>query len=288
MSLPEIGAHCTVPSCNINDFLPIRCKCDNLFCKSHISAEAHSCPVITISGTALNELGAASSTLQKCAAEGCKKPSLEAFVSDSTRENTSSRRSAALCPRCKQAFCASHREPPSHSCKAEETSAPPKNEAARALLEKHFPGTRATASSDSSTALTTPASGPSSNTLPSASSSTKSLNPKKAAQLRQVQLMKMRHKAEAGDPKDIGKAVPLDQKLFVLVRTHDSTESKPFWFRKTTGTGKALDLLVDHFRVSRATPIHLVKATADSSVTLRNDLTLAEQVEDGAELTIQS
>ena len=42
--LPSVGAHCSLPSCNLNDFLPIRCLCHQLFCRDHIAPDVHSCP----------------------------------------------------------------------------------------------------------------------------------------------------------------------------------------------------------------------------------------------------
>lgn len=104
-STPEIGAHCSLTSCNVNDFLPIRCRCDQVFCREHISPDLHSCTVIQTFGSDINESSSLSRPLQKCAAEGCTKPSLEAFVSDSLREDTESR-AAAVCDRCRGSFCA--------------------------------------------------------------------------------------------------------------------------------------------------------------------------------------
>lgn len=111
-----------------------------------------------------------------------------------------------------------HREPNNHACSTPDlpSATRKKNEAAQALLAKHFPPTARTSSS--STPAVRPTKQPT--------------NPKKAAQLRQVQLMKMRHRAQPADPRDKDKPVPLEQKLFVLVRTETSSEDIPFWFRK--------------------------------------------------------
>lgn len=101
MALPEIGAHCTLQTCNVNDFLPIRCRCDDLFCKDHISPEAHSCPLLQTKGPVTDT--DAAQRLQKCASDKCNKPSLEAFVADSSDTQG---RTPALCSRCRLAFCA--------------------------------------------------------------------------------------------------------------------------------------------------------------------------------------
>lgn len=107
MDLPMIGAHCALETCNVNDFLPIRCKCDRLFCKDHISPEMHAC--ITLH---TEDKPAASSTsvhkLQRCAADKCNKPSLEAFVADNF---DTAGRIPAVCERCKQSYCATYVPP---------------------------------------------------------------------------------------------------------------------------------------------------------------------------------
>lgn len=245
---PEIGAHCSLPSCNINDFLPIRCRCDQLFCREHIRADLHSCSIIQTSGVDINDLRSSSSLqpLQKCAANGCTKPSLEAFVSDEARGDT--RRVAAVCPRCQLSFCVSyviclsfsyfifiheiilfhlrHRDVSAHSCTAEDpkesakAEASKKNATARQLLAKHFPQ----AQTNSSSKL---------NPVVAAASGSTPMTAKKAAQLRQIQAMKLRHKAQPGDPRDKGKVVALGDKLHVLVHLEEgNVEPKAFWFRK--------------------------------------------------------
>lgn len=44
--------------------------------------------------------------------------------------------------------------------------------------------------------------------------------------------MKMRHRAQPADPRDKDNAVPLDQKLHVLVRAEGSKDENPYWIRK--------------------------------------------------------
>ncbi|CAL1703776.1 unnamed protein product [Somion occarium] len=270
---PEIGAHCALASCNLNDFLPIKCRCEQLYCRDHISPESHSCPAIQTAGTDLNNLSVPSSTekLERCAASGCNKPSLEAFVSESSRADASGRK-AAVCPRCKEAFCATHREASAHACKAEDpaASSTSKNAAARALLEKHFPSI-----SSGSTLLNSKA-----NSRITSASKTP-LNPKKADHMRKVQVMKMRHKAQPGDPRDKGKYVAMDDKIHLHVSVNNSDNEGSFWFRKTISTGKALDLLVSHFTAIDYEKPSLVRYTDGDPGILRNDKTLGEQLTDG-------
>jgi hypothetical protein len=81
--------------------------------------------------------------------------------------------------------------------------------------------------------------------------------------------MKLRHRAVPGHPRDNASSVPLDGRLYLNVTVAgnaDETE-KPFWFRKvcinhpflteqsptcikSIITGKALDLLADHYKIS--------------------------------------
>lgn len=117
-----------------------------------------------------------------------------------------------------------HREPASHACAAPDPSqsSVPRNEAGRALLAKM--ALNASAVSDSSSGEN--------QTIPTKRKPQTSTNPKKVAQLRQVELMKMRHRAQPGDSKDQNKHVPIDQKLHVKVRMENKDEERIFWFRK--------------------------------------------------------
>ncbi|KAF7796519.1 hypothetical protein EIP86_007698 [Pleurotus ostreatoroseus] len=278
MSLPAIGAQCSLENCNLNDFLPIRCRCDLLFCKDHISPEAHACRLLEWKKDAPASTDA-TKKLERCAADKCTKPSLEAYVADSEKI---AGRTPAVCPRCTQAFCATHREPASHACTAPDPtqSTTQRNAAGRALLSKLFPGKEAV--------NTTPSSAEP-QAISAKRKAVSSTNPKKAAQMRQVELMKMRHKAQPGDPKDKDKSVPLDQKLHVKVHAEGQDEEKIFWFRKSMGTGKALDLLAPYFRLTTSTPLYLTTPSTDDTedcITLKNDQVLSSQVEDGAQLVL--
>ncbi|OCH95233.1 hypothetical protein OBBRIDRAFT_788419 [Obba rivulosa] len=265
--IPSIGAHCSVSSCNVNDFLPIRCRCDQLFCKDHISPEAHTCPV----DSATRETLEPSEKLQRCALAGCTKPSLEAFISDVD----TSGRTPAICSQCQLAFCAFHRDPSSHSCSSHNTPATDerRNEAAHVLLAKHFP------SRQSTTAITTSTSRP----------TAVSANPKKAAQKRQVELMKMRHHAQPADPKDKGAAVPINERLHLNVTVEGSNPAERlFWFRKTVGAGRVIDLLAKQLGLSTSSPLHLLKPgpTDTENVRIATDQPLATQVDDGAQVIL--
>ncbi|EIW60720.1 uncharacterized protein TRAVEDRAFT_98549, partial [Trametes versicolor FP-101664 SS1] len=260
-----IGASCALPSCNLNDFLPIRCKCDQLFCRDHIQPDLHTCPLLAQDA----QPGASGATLklQRCAASKCNKPSLEAYIANAA---DTADRAAALCPGCSQAFCAEHREPKAHSCTPPEPSepVPEKNAVAKALLSKHFgPSSTATASGTSRAAA--------------------SANPKKLAQQRQLAVMKMRHKAKPADPKDTAASVPVGERLHVKVRKaeEEPVAERILWFKKSIWTGRAVDILATQLKmtISDSQPVKLLYVNDEgTSVTLRTDQPLVDQIHDGA------
>ncbi|KAI0086668.1 hypothetical protein BDY19DRAFT_995676 [Irpex rosettiformis] len=276
MDLPTIGAHCALDACNINDFLPIRCRCDKLFCKDHISPETHACPTL-IQTKDKPTISTPQQKLQRCAADKCNKPSLEAFVADSSDTNG---RTPAVCERCKQSFCASHRSPASHSCTAPDPHLPPpRNEAAKAILAQIFPTRSSSSSSNTSSAV------------PVKRKAAVPANPRKAAQLRQVELMKMRHRAQPADPRDQNRNVPIGERLHVKISAENKDEEKLFWFQKTMATGKALDILAAHLEMSsNKAPLYLCRdngSEQEGDSVLQNDKLLADQIEDGSSLILR-
>lgn len=100
-------------------------------------------------------------------------------------------------------------------CSAPEIIPPNKNEAAQKLLAKHFPSV---------------------NAPPSSSRTVKApKDPKKRAQLQKIEMMKMRHHAVPGDPKDAATSVMIDQRLHLKIKLEDQdypSNQGIFWFRK--------------------------------------------------------
>ncbi|KAI0668569.1 hypothetical protein C8Q78DRAFT_1047829 [Trametes maxima] len=265
--LVQVGAPCALPSCSLNDFLPIRCKCDKLFCRDHISPEGHRCPLLA----QLPNTNGPSLKLQRCAVSSCNKPSLEGYIANA---GATTQRSPALCPGCQQAFCAEHRDSKAHACAPLPPAGEPvqKNAAAKALLSKHFGST-------------------STRTSTSASHPAPTSNPKKLAQQRQLAVMKMRHKAKPADPKDTAASVPVNQRLHIKVRRaeDDLTSEQILWFRKTIWAGRALDALGSLFKmtISDTQPLNLLYNDADgTTVVLKTDQALADQIPDGASLAL--
>ncbi|KAF8553403.1 hypothetical protein OG21DRAFT_1441965 [Imleria badia] len=219
MDLNPIGKHCALQSCNVLDFLPLQCSCLQWFCKLHISPDLHDCSSVQHHPS---ESSASSSTWvrAKCNFLGCNKPSLATGVTidDLTREGESR---DGGCPGCQLSFCVDHRHMQSHSCTGLTIGKDDlKHEAARAILTQKFLAT----------------STPTSHT-PVVTRRPRNLPPdsQKLAQLQKVNLMKLRHKAVSGDPKDRSSTVPVDQRIHITVRLEvlgQTTKESALWFRK--------------------------------------------------------
>ncbi|KAH7921495.1 hypothetical protein BV22DRAFT_1096427 [Leucogyrophana mollusca] len=219
MDLNPVGTHCSLASCNALDFLPIRCRCDYVFCRFHILPSNHECTAET-KQLDPDHRPTFEQKLQRCGLHGCNKPSLDAAVSAKTSDEE---RSSASCARCQLSFCVDHRYPEAHSCSGSLDSEPvEKNGAARVLLAKHF----------TNSSYTSP--------LPPTvvhKSARPPTDPKKLAQLQKVALMKMRHRAQPGDPKDKSTSVAVEQRLHITAKTDVtgiSGEERIFWFRKAS------------------------------------------------------
>jgi len=265
MNLPDIGRRCEANLCGDRDFLPIQCPgCQANFCRHHSSLDAHACPSLTAKTDLIHP---PAPKRARCAVATCDKLTMESNIVD-TAQPDSERRIIALCPNCSQAFCAVHRHPSDHDCfmipKA--TSASQQNPKAHELLAKHFPPNR---------------SGSAVNVKPPKATT----DPKKLARLRAVELMKMRHHAIPADPKD--KSVSPNDRIHVKIRVNASPPSadKSFWLRKSTSTGRALDLIADQLaiNISDTNPASFKKMSpADGEeIVLRNDVLISKQVEDG-------
>lgn len=88
MDLPQIGAHCSLSACNILDFLPIKCRCHNLYCSAHINPDHHSCLASSTVSLSPN-----ATELHACVLDGCKKARL-------SKEETCSACHGLFCVEC--------------------------------------------------------------------------------------------------------------------------------------------------------------------------------------------
>lgn len=109
-------------------------------------------------------------------------------------------------------------------------------------------------------------------------------------QLKEVNLMKLRHKAVPGDPKDRGSMVPIDQRLHATVRLEvigKSAKEITLWFRKVMWirtkpslsnapqimvAGRALDLVVQHFGISHTPSVSFSTVYDDSDIYHESDI----------------
>uniref|UniRef100_T1J3X9 RNA helicase n=1 Tax=Strigamia maritima TaxID=126957 RepID=T1J3X9_STRMM len=134
MELPHLGQHCSEVTCNLLDFLPMKCDaCDGIFCKDHLKYSCHNCqsiykkdrqvPLCPLCNAPVpvnrNELPdikvsehmdsdcRSNPQKKKCSATGCKKKELIPLK----------------CDNCKQNYCLKHRHPHDHNCRQSTHSA---------------------------------------------------------------------------------------------------------------------------------------------------------------------
>ncbi|KAI8821990.1 uncharacterized protein EV422DRAFT_525214 [Fimicolochytrium jonesii] len=148
MELPNLGKHCTVPHCNQNDFLPLKClHCEEVFCQPHFNpipvdpsksstperghvcpdlpphladARAVTCPVCNrIVPTKRGE--DPNTRVEAHINAGCPE---EATSTAPAYSNVCSFRRCGkkellpiMCSRCGKKYCISHRSELSHDCK---------------------------------------------------------------------------------------------------------------------------------------------------------------------------
>jgi hypothetical protein len=101
-------------------------------------------------------------------------------------------------------------------------------ETAKALLAKNFPEASNIKESTSASPKPAPA---------SVSKSKQPKDPVKLAKFKAVELIKMRHKASPGNPKDENISVALDRRVHLFVSNEVAAESgqpKLLWFRKVS------------------------------------------------------
>ncbi|KAF9036782.1 hypothetical protein BJ165DRAFT_607094 [Panaeolus papilionaceus] len=248
MELPPIGAHCTLPSCNVLDFLPITCACQQTFCSDHIQPDRHECPAIA--GNSHSSRFA--DQLTRCSLSACRNPGLP----------------DGKCASCESVFCAEHRFADTHDCASLKTAQPE---------AKASTSTQRVKTAAFSTAKVRKNKPPK--------------DPVKFAQWQKLELMKMRHKAVAGDPKDRTASVPMDGRVHVRV-SYEKAE-KVLWFRKHLVTGRVLDFVVAEFKVpsNQHQLLRLYKPSKEDDeddILLDNSKPLAEQIDDGITINLLS
>ncbi|KAG1778601.1 hypothetical protein EV702DRAFT_1003488 [Suillus placidus] len=265
MEPDAVGLRCNLTSCHEVDFLPIKCHCNKVFCRYHISPDKHTCASLD----APSKGHAPIVKRQRCALGDCEKPSLDNAISQDVNVETKST-SSTTCPKCLLSFCIHHRHPDLHSCTGLQKQEPDEKKGAQDILARHF----------ANPLPHTPLVVRRTVKLPT--------DPKKLAQIQKVTLMKMRHSATAGDPRDKSSTVPVNERLHIIAQlevTGMPVQERVLWFRKSVVTGRALDLISANLGVpsSYQTPLCLMeKSVSDPSSCspLQNDRLLSEQVDD--------
>lgn len=95
----SIGQHCSFQSCNLLDFLPIKCDlCLLTFCKEHAFITSHNC--VKFNDRVVTDAGKNPLQYYECKFESCDQKELVAIE----------------CEFCKLNFCLKHRLPVDHVC----------------------------------------------------------------------------------------------------------------------------------------------------------------------------
>ena len=100
--LGAIGKHCSLPTCNQLDFLPVKCDlCEKTFCKDHYSISSHNCEKFTPNPSSEDApISSKPFVSYQCSLEPC-----------SNRE-----RVQVTCEFCLKDFCMKHRLQVDHKC----------------------------------------------------------------------------------------------------------------------------------------------------------------------------
>lgn len=137
MEFPHLGEHCSVTSCKILDFLPIKCDaCSKTFCGDHFSYQSHSC-----AHRHANDVQVPVCPMCSCPVSGFKpgdppdiavSQHLDNMCKNSGKKVYANRCSARTCKnkeivpircgQCRRNFCLKHRHPVDHECRPEKTA----------------------------------------------------------------------------------------------------------------------------------------------------------------------
>ncbi|GAA5952928.1 hypothetical protein JCM21900_001520 [Sporobolomyces salmonicolor] len=212
----DLGTHCSLPSCNALDFLPLRCtRCALEFCRHHAPPAEHHCAHDDPARPLRLE---AAATARARARDG---PELKELLPDLKRHRPAHRPGAGAGAGAGDGGTG-----------GEEQAKRAKQAAALAALRKSF--------DDAKMKAATGAPGP---TAPA-----KKVNPT-------LELMKLKQRAKGADPRKRDGDVPMSERVYLTVRLLEGQERveksmKEVWVHKTVTGGKALDLFADLFKLN--------------------------------------
>ncbi|XP_054828486.1 AN1-type zinc finger protein 2B isoform X2 [Eublepharis macularius] len=178
MEFPDLGAHCSEPSCKRLDFLPLKCDaCGQLFCTSHVAYAHHNCtsaykkdvqvPVCPLCSTPIPvkrgempDIVVGAHIDQDCKSDPARRKR-KIFTNKCQRPGCKQREMMkVVCDQCHGNFCLKHRHPLDHDCTG---AGHPLSKAGHAAIGRAQKSTKAPASTVSSNgAMRTVASPPTS------------------------------------------------------------------------------------------------------------------------------
>ncbi|XP_055253726.1 AN1-type zinc finger protein 2B isoform X1 [Moschus berezovskii] len=137
MEFPDLGAHCSEPSCKRLDFLPLKCDaCSGIFCADHVAYAQHHCgsayqkdiqvpvcplcnvPVPVARGESPDR--AVGEHIDRDCRSDPAQQKRKIFTNKCERAGCRQREMMKLtCDRCGRNFCIKHRHPLDHDCSGE-------------------------------------------------------------------------------------------------------------------------------------------------------------------------
>ncbi|XP_044526701.1 AN1-type zinc finger protein 2B isoform X3 [Gracilinanus agilis] len=134
MEFPDLGAHCSEPTCQRLDFLPLKCDaCSGIFCADHVAYDQHHCgsayqkdvqvpvcplcnvPVPVARGESPDR--AVGEHIDRDCRSDPAQRKRKIFTNKCSRPGCRQREMMELtCERCGRNFCLKHRHPLDHEC----------------------------------------------------------------------------------------------------------------------------------------------------------------------------
>ncbi|XP_023719218.1 cyclic AMP-responsive element-binding protein 3-like protein 2 isoform X2 [Cryptotermes secundus] len=134
MEFPDLGKHCSDPTCKQLDYLPLKCEaCENIFCREHVSYKSHACPsaykkdvqvpVCPLCNTPIPvkrgvqpDIAVGAHIDSDCMSDPAKNRR-KVFTNKCSGKNCHVKEIVpVMCSECKLNFCLKHRHPADHQC----------------------------------------------------------------------------------------------------------------------------------------------------------------------------
>lgn len=212
MELPSVGQQCEDPTCKQLDFLPLKCKCNKVFCSEHYAIHIQECATMKEHFKVANL--DKKSGMWICSHPDCKEKSLVPLI----------------CEKCHQHFCVAHRHVT--ECYKEDPSI---KQAAIAKMQvpiAEFNAAKAKVDQKLDENL-------------EAATKKGATNKKKSEMAMKVQLMRVKNKATGL------KSIPTVDRIYFNVTTPKQLgeAKKAVFVSKTWSVGRAIDAIADECKV---------------------------------------